>query len=74
MRSKREPDDGPDAADRAASPSFYELAIRTSIGRGLRRYYDLSEPVPDHMRKLLDQLDEKSQPATARQPDTAKET
>ena len=50
MRSKRDPDDPADPEVRDVGPSFYERAIRTSIGRGLRRYYDLSEPIPDRMR------------------------
>jgi hypothetical protein len=40
----------------------------------LRRYYDLSEPIPDRMAELLRQLDNKSEPAAERKPDTAKET
>jgi hypothetical protein len=73
MRSKRDPDDPAELEGRDTGPSFYERAIRTSIGRGLRRYYDLSEPIPDRMRKLLNQLDEQSKPAAERKPDTAKE-
>jgi hypothetical protein len=39
--------------------SFYcECAICTTIGRGLRNYYDLSEPIPDRMLELLKQLDD----------------
>jgi hypothetical protein len=59
MRSKRDPDDVRDSARRMTEPSFYERAIRTSIGRGLRSYYDLSEPIPDRMLKLLEQIDDK---------------
>ena len=74
MRSKREPDDRSDSGDSDTGPSFYERAIRTSIGRGLRRYYDLSEPIPDRMAELLRKLDQQSEPATAEQKtDTAKE-
>ena len=73
MRSKRDPDDHADSGDRNTGPSFYERAIRTSIGRGLRRYYDLSEPIPDRMAELLRQLDNKSEPAAEPKPDTAKE-
>jgi len=74
MRSKRDPDDPADPEVRDMGPSFYERAIRTSIGRGLRRYYDLSEPIPDRMRKLLEQMDEKVEPAPEHKPDTAKES
>jgi hypothetical protein len=74
MRSKRDPDDPVDPEVRDVGPSFYERAIRTSIGRGLRRYYDLSEPIPDRMRKLLEQMDEKTNPAAEHKPDTAKES
>ena len=73
MRSKRDPDDHADSGDRDTGPSFYERAIRTSIGRGLRRYYDLSEPIPDRMAELLRQLDNKSEPAAEQKTDTAKE-
>jgi hypothetical protein len=74
MRSKRDPDDRSDSADSDTGPSFYERAIRTSIGRGLRRYYDLSEPIPDRMAELLRKLDKQPEPATAEQKtDTAKE-
>ena len=73
MRSKRDPDDHADSGDRDTGPSFYERATRTSIGRGLRRYYDLSEPIPDRMAELLRQLDNKSEPAAEPKPDTAKE-
>jgi hypothetical protein len=73
MRSKSDPDDHADSKDRDTGPSFYERAIRTSIGRGLRRYYDLSEPIPDRMAELLRQLDHKSEPAAEPKPDTAKE-
>jgi len=76
MRSKRDPDDPADSEVRDVGPSFYERAIRTSIGRGLRRYYDLSEPIPDRMRELLEQMDEdeKVKPAAEHKPDTAKES
>jgi hypothetical protein len=74
MRSRRDPDDQADSGDRDTGPSFYERAIRTSIGRGLRRYYDLSEPIPDRMAELLRQLDNKSEPAAEQKPDTAKES
>jgi hypothetical protein len=50
-----------DPERRATEPSYYERAIRTSIGRGLRNYYDLSEPIPEHMLKLLEQIDAKSE-------------
>jgi hypothetical protein len=73
MRSKSDPDDHADSGDRDTGPSFYERAIRTGIGRGLRRYYDLSEPIPDRMAELLRQLDNNSEPAAEPKPDTAKE-
>ena len=64
MRSTRDPDDR-EPQRRDTGPSFYERAIRTGIGRGLRRYYDLSEPIPDDMLKLLDQLNGQAKPAAA---------
>ena len=60
MQSKRDPEDTV-YSERRAGPSFYERAIRTTIGRGLRSYYDLSEPIPDRMLELLKQLDDDSQ-------------
>jgi hypothetical protein len=57
MQSKRDPEDAL-YSERRAGPSFYERAIRTTIGRGLRSYYDLSEPIPDRMLELLKQLDD----------------
>jgi hypothetical protein len=44
------------------NPSFYNRAIRTKIGEALSRAkgYDLSQPLPDQIRVLLDQLDEPS--------------
>ena len=45
-------------------PSFYERAIRTTIGRGLRSYYDLAEPIPEQMTKLLRQIDDNALPPT----------
>ncbi len=67
MRSKRDPEDktdntSPERPD--IGPSFYERAIRTTIGRGLRSYYDLTEPIPDRMIKLLEQIGESAPPAT----------
>lgn len=61
MRSKRDPEDKtdntlPERPD--TGPSFYERAIRTTIGRGLRSYYDLAEPIPEQMTKLLKQIDD----------------
>jgi hypothetical protein len=73
VRSKRDPDDRSDSGDRDTGPSFYERAIRTSIGRGLRRYYDLSEPIPDRLAELLRKLDTKPEPAVEQKTDTAKE-
>jgi hypothetical protein len=74
MRSTRDPDDRSDSGGRDTGPSFYERAIRTSIGRGLRRYYDLSEPIPDRMLKLLEKLDDKTEPAAEHTPTPAKES
>jgi hypothetical protein len=65
MQSARDTDDGEPQRRDTGGPSFYERAIRTGIGRGLRRYYDLSEPIPDDMLRLLDQIDEQSKPAAA---------
>jgi hypothetical protein len=44
------------------NPSFYNRAIRTKIGAALSqaKSYDLSQPLPDRIRMLLDQLDEPS--------------
>ena len=59
MRSKRDPEDKTDntLSERPdTGPSFYERAIRTTIGRGLRSYYDLAEPIPEQMTKLLKQI------------------
>ena len=68
MQSKRDPEDKTDdthSVRRDIGPSFYERAIRTTIGRGLRSYYDLTEPMPERMVKLLAEIDE-SAPATAK--------
>jgi hypothetical protein len=67
MRSKRDPEDKtenmqPERGD--IGPSFYERAIRTTIGRGLRSYYDLAEPIPEQMTKLLRKIDDRAVPAT----------
>jgi hypothetical protein len=43
---------------RIDGPSYYERAIRTTIGRELRSYYDLSEPIPGRMLELLKQIDD----------------
>ncbi len=67
MRSKRDPEDKTDntLSERPdTGPSFYERAIRTTIGRGLRSYYDLAEPIPEQMTKLLKQIDDSVRPAT----------
>ena len=67
MRSKRDPEDKTDntLSERPdTGPSFYERAIRTTIGRGLRSYYDLAEPIPEQMTKLLKQIDDSAIPAT----------
>ena len=67
MRSKRDPEDKTENMQperRDIGPSFYERAIRTTIGRGLRSYYDLAEPIPEQMTKLLQQIDNNALPAT----------
>ncbi len=38
--------------------SFYLHIMRTSLGRSLREYYGLSEPLPDRVAKLLKELEE----------------
>ena len=66
MQSKRNPEDKTDnthSERRDIEPSFYERAIRTTIGRGLRSYYDLTEPIPERMAKLLQKIDEIPQSA-----------
>jgi hypothetical protein len=67
MRSKRDPEDKTENMEserRDIGPSFYERAIRTTIGRGLRSYYDLAEPIPEQMTRLLRQIDDSALPAT----------
>jgi hypothetical protein len=67
MRSKRDPEDKTENMQSEHSdigPSFYERAIRTTIGRGLRSYYDLAEPIPEAMTRLLRQIDDKAAPST----------
>ncbi|MBV8744668.1 MAG: hypothetical protein JO134_06450 [Xanthobacteraceae bacterium] len=67
MRSKGDPEDKTENMQperREIGPSFYERAIRTTIGRGLRSYYDLTEPIPEDMTKLLRQIDDSVPPAT----------
>ena len=63
MRSKRDPEDDAQAERRDTGPSFYERAIRTTIGRGLHSYYDLTEPIPERMVKLLRKIDNGGPPA-----------
>jgi hypothetical protein len=41
---------------RIDGPFLCDRAIRTIIGRELRSYYDVSEPIPDRMLELLKQL------------------
>ena len=67
MRSKRDPEDKTENMQTERpdiGPSFYERAIRTTIGRGLRSYYDLTEPIPERMTKLLRQIDDTAVPTT----------
>ena len=67
MRSKRDPEEKAENMQperRDIGPSFYERAIRTTIGRGLCSYYDLTEPIPEDMTKLLRQIDDSAPPAT----------
>jgi Anti-sigma factor NepR len=47
---------------RTGGPSYYQRTLGTAIGRELRSYYDLSESIPDHMLKLLKQLDDAVKP------------
>jgi hypothetical protein len=66
MRSKGDPEDKTEDTQserRDIEPSFYERAIRTTIGRGLRSYYDLAEPIPERMTKLLQRIDDSTRPA-----------
>lgn len=37
--------------------SFYLHIMRSSIGAGLRDHYSSSEPLPDRLTELLDELD-----------------
>jgi hypothetical protein len=70
MRSKGGPEDKTENMQpehRDIGPSFYERAIRTTIGRGLRSYYDLAEPIPDQMTKLLQRIDDSARPASKSQ-------
>jgi hypothetical protein len=43
---------------RIDGPFHCERAIRTTIGRELRSYNDLSESIPDRMLELLKQIDD----------------
>jgi hypothetical protein len=46
-------------SERRINGAFHcERAIRTTIGRELHSYYDLSEPIPDRMLELLKQIDD----------------
>jgi hypothetical protein len=45
------------AERRTGGPSV-QRTLGTAIGRELRSYYDLSVSIPDHMLKLLKQLDD----------------
>jgi hypothetical protein len=38
--------------------TFYDRAIQTSLGNALRAHYDLSEPMPDHLTRLLHELED----------------
>jgi len=38
--------------------TFYQRAIQTSIGSALRSQYDLSQPLPDRLTRLLEELDD----------------
>lgn len=38
--------------------TFYHRAIQTSLGSALRAQYDLAEPLPDKLTRLLHELDE----------------
>jgi hypothetical protein len=39
--------------------TFYHRAMQTSLGNALRAQYDLSEPMPDRLSRLLSELEEK---------------
>lgn len=71
MRSKWDSEDAAPSERRDGGPSYYERAIRTTIGRGLRSYYDLSEPIPERMQKLLEQIDLNGHQPTERKPEEA---
>jgi hypothetical protein len=38
--------------------TFYHRLIQTSLGSALRANYDLSEPLPDRLAKLLQEIDD----------------
>jgi hypothetical protein len=47
---------------RTGGPPCYQPTLCTVIGPELRSYYDLSEPIPNRMLKLLEQLDDAVKP------------
>ena len=55
MQKRRDEGRPDDFAD-----SYYYRAIRTGIGRALRREFRMKEPPPDRIAKLLLELDEQS--------------
>ena len=55
MQKRRDEDCPDDFAD-----SYYYRAIRTGIGRALRREFRVKEPLPDRIAMLLLELDEQS--------------
>src|ERR1700676_3955839 len=39
--------------------TYYHRVVQTRIGRALRERYDLSQPLPDRLSRLLMQIDER---------------
>ena len=44
------------------NPTFYHRAIRDKIGATLSAEYDLSQPLPEQIRRVLNQFDEPPMP------------
>jgi hypothetical protein len=51
----------PDESD-VWNTTFYHRAVRKNFGDALWPKYDLSQPLPDTIRTLLNRLDEPSEP------------
>jgi hypothetical protein len=43
--------------------TYYHRVVQTRIGRALRERYDLSQPLPDRLSRLLMQIDEQDREA-----------